>query len=103
MYNATRNDLKQFASNIEALAKTLQDKLDKGEEYLAVANELVRNNTTLVITLGEVHALEQSSKSNNSGAVRRHARIPVKTTVVKQGTMPTYHNKRDALGRFARV
>jgi hypothetical protein len=92
MYSATRNDVKQFASKIEALAKEVQSKVDNGDDYLSVANELMRNSTTLVFTIGEVYAIEQSGSGKK-----------VKATTVKTGNVNrNYHNVRDNNGRFTR-
>lgn len=90
---ATRNDVKQFAEKIEALAKEVQVKLDNGGDFLSVANELVRNNSTFVFTIGEVYALEQS------GAVKA-VKAKVVSNVNKTGSHKNYHNVRDAHGRF---
>ena len=93
MYNkATRNDVKQFAEKIEALAKEVQVKLDSGGDFLSVANELVRNNSTFIFTIGEVYALEQSGTSKS-----------VKAKVVATGAKHNYHNVRDSRGRFHKV
>ncbi len=92
-YSATRNDIKQYAEKIEALAKEVQSKLDSGADYIPAANELMRNSTTLVFTIGEVYAIEQSS-----GTTKK-----VKATTVKAGNVNrNYHNVRDAGGRFTR-
>ena len=92
MSNNARADLKQFAQQIETLAKEVQIKLDNGGDFLSVANELTRNNLSLVFVLGEVCALEQA------GSVKK-----VKATTVSNpnGTPRNYHNKRDSRGRFA--
>lgn len=91
MSNTVRNDLKQLVGKIESLAKEVQSKLDNGADVLAVANELVRNNTTFVFALGELYALEQSSNKK------------VKGTVVSNPNNTSRVYKRDSLGRFARV
>jgi len=90
MSNTTRNDVKQLAANIEALARDVQSKLDTNGDFLVVANELVRNNMTFVFTLGEFYALQTSGK-------------PVKVTSVSNlNAINTCHNVRDSRGRFAR-
>lgn len=89
MYSATRNDVKQLAQQIEVLAKKVQSDVDNGADYIAAANELVRNNFTFVFALGEVYALEHAGKS-------------VKATVVKTASQSKWHNHRDARGRFAK-
>lgn len=94
MSNTTRNDVKQLAEKIETLAKDLQSKLDLNGDFLGAANELVRNNLTLVFTLGEYYALSQSGSTKT-----------VNATVVSQprGNTANYHNVRDNRGRFVRV
>jgi len=64
-YSISRNDLKELASKIELTARELQSNLENNKDFLPSANELVRNNTTLVFTLGEVHAAEQLNKLNS--------------------------------------
>lgn len=88
MYNTTRNDVKVLAQQIENLARDVQSKLDNGADFLSSANELVRNTTTFVFSIGEIYALEQSGKG--------------KVTQVKSGSNPNYHNVRDSLGRFTK-
>jgi hypothetical protein len=84
MYSVTRNDVKQLAAQIEVLAKKVQDELDGTGDFLAPANELIRNSTTMVFALGEVYATEQGGKR-------------VRTKLVN--TNRVY--KRDSRGRFA--
>lgn len=91
---ATRNDVKQFAEKIEALAKEVQVKLDNGGDFLSVANELVRNNSTFVFTIGEVYALEQS------GAAKVVKAKVVSNVNSTSGANRNYHNVRDSHGRF---
>lgn len=90
--STVRNDIKQLAQQIENLAKEVQTKVDQGTDIITVANELVRNSSTFVFTLGEMYALEQSGKK-------------VKVTAVKGPNTKSqnYHNVRDSLGRFTRV
>lgn len=90
MYNATRNDVKQLAVEIETLAKKLQADLDSNGDFLAPANELVRNNTTLIFALGEVYAMEQS------GANKK-----VRATTVSNPNKTSRTYLRDSSGRFA--
>ena len=92
MYSATRNDIKKLAAQIEILAKRVQDELDGTGDFLAPANELVRNSTTMVFALGEVYAIEQSGKR-----IRVNAKKVGKTST--PSFMRIYH--RDSLGRFA--
>lgn len=94
MYSTTRNDVKQIALNIETLAKELQNKLDKGEDFIMVCNELVRNTATMTFTIGEVYAIEQT------GAGKKVASTVVKAPTVKNAN---YHNLRDSSGRFRKV
>lgn len=82
----TRNDVKQLAQQIEALAREVQKKLDTGADFLTTANELVRNNVTFTFVLGEVYALEQIGSKKK-----------VRATAVSN---PNYHNVRDVHGRF---
>ena len=94
MSNTSRNDVRQIAEKIEALAKEVQSKLDNNGDVLSAANELARNNVTFVFTLGEFYAL------NNGFS----AGTPVAGTVVSNPnrTQVRYHNVRDSRGRFAR-
>lgn len=86
MSNTTRNDVKQLAEKIEVLAKEVQSKLDSNGDFLATANELVRNNVTFVFALGEVYALEQVGGGKK----------------VKATSVGNYHNLRDSRGRFTK-
>lgn len=89
MSNTTRNDVKQLAANIEVLAKDVQAKLQSDDDFLTVANELVRNNLTFVFALGEYYALSQNGKT-------------VKAKVVSNPSgSANWHNVRDSRGRFA--
>jgi hypothetical protein len=97
--NTVRTVLSKLGQTIENLAREVQTKLNQGADPLAVANELVRNSSTFVFTLGEMYALEQQSNGKK-----------VKATVVASGSSSTsntgsrnYHNLRDASGRFRRV
>ena len=94
---ATRNDVRHFAQKIEALAKEVQAKLDSGQDFLNVANELVRNNSTFIFTIGEVYALEQTgNKSVKAKVVKAQA---VNGSAAKHN----YHDVRDSRGRFLKV
>lgn len=90
MNTTTRNDVKQIAANIEALAKQFQSNVDSNGDFLGTANELVRNSQTFVFALGEVFALEQVGAAGKT----------VKATKVSN---PNYHNVRDSKGRFTRI
>lgn len=88
MYSVSRNDVKVLAQQIENLARDVQSKLDSGVDFLPSANELVRNATTFVFSVGEIYALEQTGKA--------------KVAKVKSVSNPNYHNVRDSLGRFTK-
>jgi len=88
MVSSTRNDVKQLAAQIEVLAKRVQENLDGKGDFLAAANELVRNSTTMVFALGEVYALE-----NVKG-------VKTKTAVAKKVNSGRVY-LRDSHGRFA--
>jgi uncharacterized protein YoxC len=85
----TRTALKQIAQQIENLAKQVQSKLASGADILSTANELVRNSSTFVFSLGQLHAQDKKRQativSNPNGTAT-----------------PTWHNHRDSLGRFAK-
>lgn len=88
MYSVSRNDVKKLAAQIEVLSKDLQSKLDTGNDYLTVANELVRNANTMVFALGEVYAVE-NSKLNSKGKLVNDSKA-------------TRVYRRDSRGRFAK-
>jgi hypothetical protein len=92
MSNTTRNDVKQLAANIENLAKEVQSKLDTNGDFLATANELVRNNLTFVFTLGEFYALQQIGTNKTVKA----------TPISNPSGTAVWHNVRDSRGRFAK-
>lgn len=89
MVSAVRNDIKKIAQQIENLAREVQVKIDQGGDPIAIANELVRNNSTFVFTLGEMYALEKNGVKTKK----------VKATNINVG----YHNLRGANGRFRKV
>lgn len=89
MSNTTRNDVKQLAATIEALARDVQAKLDSNGDFLTAANELTRNNLTFVFTLGEFYALQTAGGKTFQAT-------PV------SNPNGTWHNVRDSRGRFAR-
>lgn len=93
-----RNDIKQVAQQIERLAKQIQFDLDQGKDIIEVANELARNSSTFVFTLGALYTLEELSNSVTKT-------IAVTTVSNPNGTSQRsyYHNVRDSYGRFARV
>lgn len=90
--NVVRNELTKYAQQIENLAKEVQNKLASGGDPLGVANELVRNSSTFIFTLGEMYALESSGKQVKTKSVSNPSQTP-----------RNYHNKRDAQGRFVRA
>jgi hypothetical protein len=99
MKTSTRDDVKQLAVAIEALAKEVQNRIDAGSDVLAIANELVRNNLTLVFALGEVSAVD------NMQSVTVVKKVTVKT--VKPGKVRNYTNNHKArntvTGRFVKA
>lgn len=99
MYSATKNDIKTLAQQIEALAKEVSSTIDNGGDILSVANKLVRDSTTFVFTLGEVHAVEQLSK----GGVKVGKKVVKPTKVPSSVNTLNYHNVRDSHGRFMKV
>jgi hypothetical protein len=90
--NTTRNEIKKLAQAMETLAHEVQVKLDTGSDILMLANELVRNNSTFVFTVGEMYALEQLGTTRTVTA----------TKVSSGSTSRNYHNVRDSHGRFVR-
>lgn len=100
MRTSTRDDLKQLASTIESLAHEIQNKIDAGSEILTVANELVRNNLTLVFALGEVSAVEQITAATTKPV--KNKTVLAKT--VKAGKPRNYNNnykvRDNKSGRF---
>ena len=90
--NVVRNELTKYAQQIENLAREVQTKLSTGGDPLPVANELVRNSSTFIFTLGEMYALESGGKQ-----------VKVKSVSNPNQTARNYHNKRDASGRFVRA
>ena len=96
MNNASRNDVKQIAQQIENLAKEVQAKVDNGGDLIAISEELVRNNITFIFTVGEVFALERVGGSGKT--------VTAQTVSNPSGTSrySNYHNLRDSHGRFVR-
>lgn len=87
-YSASRNDVKKLTKTIENLAQQVIAKIDNDEDFMSLANELVRNSSTLTFTIGEVHAVEQLGANK-------------KLTAKVVSTPRNYHNLRDArTGRF---
>jgi hypothetical protein len=94
MSNITRDEVKKLAVTIESLAHGVQSALDNNGDVLAVANELVRNNLTLVFALGEFYAT-QSSPATTKSVSAKVVSNPNNTKVAN------WHNVRDSRGRFA--
>jgi hypothetical protein len=91
MNKTNRVDVKKLADSIEVLAGQLSLVLDKGDNPLLLANELAKENITLVFALGELYANENTVKSSTK---------KVKASVVSKATSSKLY-ARDALGRFA--
>lgn len=90
MYSITRQDAKKLAEQVEVLAKKVQENLDGKGDFLNAANELVRNSTTMVFALGELHAAEQLGTKTTRKTARKAS---------KPRAPRTYY--RDKFGRFA--
>lgn len=88
-----RNVITQIAQQIENLARQVQTNMSQNKDIITPANELARNASTFVFTLGEMYALQNGKK--------------VKGTAVSNpnGTATNYrHSRRDtATGRFVRA
>jgi hypothetical protein len=75
-----RNVITQIAQQIENLARQVQTNMSQNKDVITPANELARNASTFVFTLGEMYALQSGKKvkgttvSNPSGTNYRHAR-----------------------------
>ena len=91
---STKNDIKQLAVTIESLAKLVQNKIDSGDDVLSSANELVRNNLTLVFALGEVSAAEQLASGKTVKIIKNSSNS-------KSHNYQNYYRVRDNnTGRF---
>jgi uncharacterized protein YoxC len=95
MQNSTRNEVKQLAKTMESLAHEIQVLLDSGANILGVANELARNSSTFVFTLGGMYALDELGSTSSKVAAKGGS-------AVKPQHTSRYHNVRDSLGRFTR-
>lgn len=110
----TKNEIKQIAQNMETLAREVQVRLTADNDILDIANELVRNSSTFVFTLGEHYALKQVGSSKTRKGTVVASTVASGTTgtgstptgTVVSGTTSTvarnYHNVRDTAGRFTR-
>jgi len=97
--NEVKNDLIKYAAHMETLAHSLQEKLEKDEDPLTVAHELVASSAKLTFSLGGMYAIEQASKKKATKAVAATVVSNPSGTPVKHN----YYNVRDSLGRFAKV
>lgn len=88
----TRNEVKQLARTLETLAQQIQTKLDTGDNIMPLANELARNSSTFVFTLGGLYLLE-----TNTGKT-----VTAKTVSRSPRNHSNFYNVRDSLGRFTR-
>jgi hypothetical protein len=93
-YDNTKNDVKQLVEKIELVAKELQNKLTNGGDYLTLASELVRHNSTFTFALGEMCALELLGTGKKTRAKVVRAANP-------NATPKSFH--RDSRGRFAKI
>lgn len=83
--DSVRNEIKQAAQTMETLAHEIQVRLESGTDILALANELVRNSSTFVFSLGEMYALERVSTSRKTKS----------KSTVSASTHNYRHNLRD--------
>ncbi|HEY5268686.1 MAG TPA: hypothetical protein VII94_06240 [Candidatus Saccharimonadales bacterium] len=90
-----RNEVSKLAQQIETLARRVQDQITQGGDVIVAANELARNSSTFVFTLGEMYAIEESGKKTKTINM-----IPVST--LNNPLHKKFHNVRDSLGRFTR-
>lgn len=93
--SSIRNEIKQVAKQIESLAQQVQENIDRGQDIIGVSNELARNSSTFVFTLGALYGLEEkTSKKVKATAVSN----PNKTA------SRNYYSIRDtATGRFVKI
>lgn len=96
--STVRNEVSKLAQQIEELARQVQDRIAQGNDPLMVANELARSSSVFVFTLGEMYALEESSKAAKTTSVKATTVSNPSNTVRKN-----FYNVRDSLGRFTRV
>src|SRR5271166_2681358 len=94
-----RNDIKQLAQQIESLAQQVQITVDQGKDPIALANELARNSSTFVFTLGALYALEQKNGKSKSKTTVTATTVSNPNNTVSRN----YYNTRDSSGRFVRV
>lgn len=93
MHSTTRNEVKQLAKTLENLAHEVQVLLDSGSNILGVANELARNSSTFVFTLGSMYAEDTGTVSSKKTKARS-------TSSTSTPSSRNFHNVRDSLGRF---
>ena len=84
-HDVLKNDIKQLASMIELLAKEVQNSIDNDQHILSLGNELVKNSTTLVFTLGSLYQESQHFECETF-----------------DDSKETSMFKRDKLGRFSK-
>lgn len=84
-YDVLKNDIKQLASMIELLAKEVQNSIDNDQHILSLGNELVKNSTTLVFTLGSLYQEGQHFECETFSDSKETSTF-----------------KRDKLGRFSK-
>lgn len=106
--NEVRNELSKLASKIESLAMQVQNTLSQGGDPVALANELFRNSSTFVYTLGGMVALEGRMLLSPTGKQVKSTVVsnPNKTTLspTTKARYGNNHNLRDTrTGRFVRV
>lgn len=92
--NNTRSEIKQLARTLETLAQQIQTQLDAGGNIMPLANELARNSSTFVFTLGGLYMLETTpGKTVSTKTVARSTR--------PKSSYNNNHSKRDPrTGRF---
>ncbi len=94
--NNTRSEIKQLARTLETLAQQIQTQLDAGGNIMPLANELARNSSTFVFTLGGLYMLE-----TNTGKTVSAKTVSTKTVSRSPRNYTNNHSKRDPrTGRF---
>jgi|SRR5208283_723594 len=106
--NEVRNELSKLAQHIEALAKQVQSTLSQNGDPVALANELFRNSSTFVYTLGGMAALEGRMLLSSTGKqVQSTVVSNPNNTTSRPTSLNRYRNNhkvRDTkTGRFVRV
>ncbi len=105
--NEVRNELSKLAQKIEDLAKQVQSTLSQSGCPVALANELFRNSSTFVYTLGGMVALEGRMLLSTAGKTVQSAVVSnpngTTTSSTHKARYRNSHNVRDKNGRFTRV